>query len=88
MLQKIAPLANKIILTKLRTTRAELPGNMMKILGKIGYKAIVTQNIGQAIRKAQALAEKNDLICATGSFYLAGEVKQKFPKIVSCDKTF
>jgi dihydrofolate synthase/folylpolyglutamate synthase len=87
MLQKIAPLANKIILTKLKATRAELPDNMLIILEKIGYKAIVTQNVGQAIQKAQALAEKNDLICATGSLYLAGEVKQKFPKTVSCDKT-
>lgn len=87
MLQKIAPLANKIILTKLKTTRAELTDNILKILEKIGYKAIVTQNVGQAIQKAQALAEKKDLICATGSLYLAGEVKQKFPKTVSCDKT-
>ena len=86
MLKEIAPLAYKIILTKLKTTRAELPDNMLKILEKIGCKAIVTENVGQAIQKAQTLAEKKDLICATGSFYLAGEVKQKFPKIVSCDK--
>jgi folylpolyglutamate synthase/dihydrofolate synthase len=86
MLKKIAPLANKIILTKLKTTRAVLPDNMLKILEKIGYKAIVTQNVGQAIQKAQALAGKKDLICATGSLYLAGEVKQKFPKTVSCAK--
>jgi dihydrofolate synthase/folylpolyglutamate synthase len=88
MLQKIAPMASKIILTKLKTTRAELPDNMLKILEKMGYKAIVTQNVGQALQKAQALALKKDLICATGSLYLAGEVKQKFPKTVSCDKTF
>ncbi len=86
MLKKIAPLACKIILTKLKTTRAELPDNMLNILEKIGYKAIVTENVGQAIQKAQSLAGKQDLICATGSFYLAGEVKQKFPKIVSCAK--
>jgi Folylpolyglutamate synthase len=86
MLKKIAPLANKIIITKLKTTRAVLPDNMLKILEKIGYKAIVTQNVGQAIQKAQALAGKKDLICATGSLYLAGEVKQKFPKTVSCAK--
>ena len=86
MLKKIAPLAYKIIITKLKTTRAELPDNILKILEKTGYKAIVTQNVGQAIQKAQALAEKKDLICATGSLYLAGEVKQKFPKSVSCAK--
>jgi dihydrofolate synthase/folylpolyglutamate synthase len=88
MLKKIAPLAKGIILTKLKTTRAELSDNMLKILEKIGYKAIVTQNVGQAIQKAQALAGKQDLICATGSFYLAGEVKQEFPKIVSCAKKY
>ncbi len=86
MLKKIAPLAYKIIITKLKTPRAELSDNMLKILEKIEYKAIVTQNVGQAIQKAQALAEKKDLICATGSLYLAGEVKQKFPKSVSCAK--
>ncbi|MGD0021923.1 MAG: folylpolyglutamate synthase/dihydrofolate synthase family protein [Smithellaceae bacterium] len=86
MLKKIAPLANRIILTKLKTTRGEASGNMRKILEKIGYKGMVTENVGQAIRKAQSLAGKQDLICATGSLYLAGEVKQKFPKIVSCAK--
>ena len=86
MLKKIAPLAYKIIITKLKTTRAELPDNIRKILGKMGYAAIVTENVGQAIQKARILAGKQDLICATGSLYLAGEVKQKFPKIVSCDK--
>jgi hypothetical protein len=33
------------------------------------------------------MAKKQDLICATGSFYLAGEIKQAFPKLVLCDNT-
>jgi dihydrofolate synthase/folylpolyglutamate synthase len=88
MLKKIAPLAYKIIITKLKTKRAVSPDNIWEVLEKIGCKAIVTQNVGQAIQKAQALAEKKDLICATGSLYLAGEVKQKFPKTVSCAKEY
>ncbi len=87
MLRKIAPIADKIILSKLKTARAELPDNMLKILNKIGRKAMVTHNIEQAIQKAKILAKKEDLICATGSLYLAGEVKQKFPKTVSYGKT-
>jgi hypothetical protein len=35
-----------------------------------------------------ALAGKKDLICAAGSLYLAGEVKQAFPEAASCDKKF
>lgn len=83
-LKKIAPLAQKIIITKLKTNRAMSPDNIRIILDKMGYAAVMTENVNQSIKMAQALAGKEDLICATGSLYLAGEVKQEFPKIVSC----
>jgi folylpolyglutamate synthase/dihydropteroate synthase len=44
----------------------------------MGYQAIVTQDVHEAIAKALRVAGKQDLICATGSFYLAGEIKQAF----------
>jgi dihydrofolate synthase/folylpolyglutamate synthase len=87
MLQKIIPLAPIIILTQLKTKRAVPVNDMMETLKKMGYPAIVTENVGQAIKRVQAMAKKQDLICATGSFYLAGEVKQAFPKLVLCDNT-
>jgi dihydrofolate synthase / folylpolyglutamate synthase len=87
MLQKIIPLAPIIILTQLKTKRAVPVNDMMETLKKMGYPAIVTENVGQAIERVQAMAQKQDLICATGSFYLAGEVKQAFPKLVLCDNT-
>jgi dihydrofolate synthase/folylpolyglutamate synthase len=87
MLQKIIPLAPIIILTQLKTRRAVPVNDMMGTVKKMGYPAIVTENVNQAIERAQALATKQDLICATGSFYLAGEVKQAFPKLVLYDNT-
>jgi dihydrofolate synthase / folylpolyglutamate synthase len=87
MLQKIVPLASIIILTQLKTKRAVPVNDIMETVKKMGYPAIVTENVGQAIERAQAMAKKQDLICATGSFYLAGEVKQAFPKLVLCDNT-
>jgi dihydrofolate synthase/folylpolyglutamate synthase len=51
---------------------------LMKIAKKMRRSAIVTENVNQAIERAVFLAGKQDLICATGSFYLAGEVKQAF----------
>jgi dihydrofolate synthase / folylpolyglutamate synthase len=87
MLQKIIPLAPIIILTQLRAKRAVPVNDIMETVKKMGYPAIVTENVNQAIDWAQALATKQDLICATGSFYLAGEVKQAFPKLVLCDNT-
>ena len=87
MLQKIVPLASIIILTQLKTKRAVPVNDIMETVKKMGYPAIVTENVKQAIERAQALAKKQDLICATGSFYLAGEIKQAFPKLVLCDNT-
>jgi len=78
MLQKIIPLASTIILTQLKTKRTALVKDILETVKKMGYQAIVTKNVKQAIEQAQALAKKQDLICATGSFYLAGEVKQAF----------
>ena len=78
MLQKIVPLASIIILTQLKTKRAVPVNDIMETVKKMGYPAIVTENVNQAIEWAQVLATKQDLICATGSFYLAGEVKQAF----------
>jgi dihydrofolate synthase / folylpolyglutamate synthase len=76
MLQKIAPLASIIILTQIKTGRAVQVSDIMQTIKKMGYTAMVTKDINQAIKRAMALAKKQDLICATGSFYLAGEVKQ------------
>jgi dihydrofolate synthase / folylpolyglutamate synthase len=78
MLQKIIPLAPIIILTQLKTKRTVPVNDMMETVKKMGYQAIVTENVRQAIEQTQAMAQKQDLICATGSFYLAGEVKQAF----------
>jgi dihydrofolate synthase/folylpolyglutamate synthase len=80
MLQIIAPLASKIILTQIKTGRAVPVNDIMETVKELGYAAIVTKDVNQAIKQAMAIARKQDLICATGSFYLAGEVKQAFPK--------
>jgi dihydrofolate synthase/folylpolyglutamate synthase len=81
MLKKIVPLAKIIILTQLKTRRTAQVADISETVKKMGYTAIVTETVSQAIKQALDLAKKQDLICATGSFYLAGEVKQAFPKI-------
>lgn len=87
MLQKIVPLASSIILTQLKTERSVPVNNLMETVKKMGCPAIVTENVNQAIERARALAGGQDLICAAGSFYLAGEVKQAFPKLALYDNT-
>ncbi len=86
MLRKIAPLAEQIILTQLQSERAVPVKNIYEYVQKLGYKAVIAENVGRAMERALKLAGKEDLICATGSLYLAGEVKQAFPGLVSYDK--
>lgn len=78
MLEKIVPLASSVILTQIKAKRAVPVSDLMRAVNKIGYEAIATENVNQAITQAITMAGKEDLICATGSFYLAGEIKQAF----------
>lgn len=86
MLRKIAPLAELVILTQLQSHRAEPVANIHEYVKKMGYKSIITENVSGAVERAFNLAGKKDMICAAGSLYLAGELKQAFPGPVSYDK--
>lgn len=85
MMQKIISLAPVIILTQLKTKRSLSANDIMEAVRKKGYPAIITGNVKQAIEQALTIAKKHDIICATGSFYLIGEIKESFPKITLCD---
>ena len=86
MLQIIAPLAARIILPPLKTVRAVPPKQMASAVKDLGYRSTVTKSVDQAIRRALDTADPGDMICAAGSLYLAGEVKQAFHQIRSCGK--
>jgi len=86
MLRKIAPMAAMTILPPLQTGRAIPAQQMALIMKDMGYKAIVVESVDQAVRKALEMADDGDMVCALGSLYLAGEVKQSFHQIHSCGK--
>jgi folylpolyglutamate synthase/dihydropteroate synthase len=37
---------------------------------------MVIEDISDALREAQGIAKQDDLICITGSFFLAGKIKK------------
>lgn len=86
MLRKIAPLAHRTFLPPLSTKRAVTPQALAAFMKDRGYPAVLSESVAVSIRQAMQCAGENDLICACGSFYLAGEVKQIFPEIICCDK--
>lgn len=86
MLQKIAPLADVIVLPGLQTERAIPPRHLADILKARGGRIIVAESVRRAMDRAFDLAGSGDMICAAGSLYLVGEIKEIFPEIICCDK--
>ncbi len=57
-----------------RHPRATAPEAVASEFARQGFKAEVAEDVAQAVAKAQGKAGKRDLICATGSLFLVGEV--------------
>ena len=72
----LCPIVDQLILTKVSNPRAMQPGEIEAELAGICDGAILTQDTASALEKARSIAAPRDLICITGSVYLAGEVMQ------------
>lgn len=85
MLKTIIPLSSKIILTPIQTSRAVPVGDLFRLAaGMTRVKPLLAENANDAVAQALRLAGQKDLICAAGSFYLVGEIKQAFDKLILC----
>ncbi|TET17391.1 MAG: bifunctional folylpolyglutamate synthase/dihydrofolate synthase [Dehalococcoidia bacterium] len=71
---ELAPMADSVIATRSRHPRATAPEAVAGEFARLGLRAEVAEDVAQAVAKAQAKAGKRDLICATGSLFLVGEV--------------
>jgi len=78
MLRQIMPLASEIILPQLQTMRAVPASDIRDYAKSKGYRAETTKDVAGAVKRALELAGDEDMICAAGSLYLAGEIKQFF----------
>ena len=80
MLSEITPIADIIVTTKSRNKRASNPFELKKMIKKVGFNKniIVEERINDAIKNAKKLADRNDLICITGSLFTVGEAKDIF----------
>ena len=78
MLKKLAPLADRVIITKLKTERAVPPSELIELTRCYCAQVEVVAEAGQALRRALAAATAADLICVAGSLYLIGEIKQAY----------
>ncbi|MFH1191671.1 MAG: folylpolyglutamate synthase/dihydrofolate synthase family protein [Candidatus Omnitrophota bacterium] len=68
----LSPLADEIILTRARTSRAADPA---RLAGYFKKKLYLTRSVKEAKLLARSLAAKNDLILVTGSLFVVGEFR-------------
>lgn len=78
MLEKVATGADKVIFTKAAgSARAADPRELARRFAEISPKmAQVAKTLPDAISLARRAVSRDDLICITGSFYIAGEAKK------------
>ena len=78
MLEKVAMGGDKIIFTRARSNpRAADPDELQRRFQEIsGKMSQVARTLPEAIDLASRAVGRDDLICVTGSFYLAGETKK------------
>jgi dihydrofolate synthase/folylpolyglutamate synthase len=77
MVATIVPLADSIIVTKSSNARACDPIFLKEKIENPGYArgVFVEESLPNAIEHARVLAQKNDMICITGSLFTVGEAR-------------
>jgi len=77
ILKEIVVEADSIMVTRSKNPRAATPEDLYQRIEKLcGKQPEIMDNIQDAISTAKQMASKEDLICITGSAYLAGEARQ------------
>ena len=76
MLKIVLPLADAVIFSQSSSPRAELPDVLAETARDThGIEAEVERDPSRALARANVLAGPRGLVCVTGSFYLAGEIR-------------
>jgi len=72
----ISPFTAHFVCVKPQNPRAMPAEDLAEIAARNGFRAQTCDTINGAIKSAKSLAMGSQIICATGSLYLAGEVRQ------------
>jgi dihydrofolate synthase/folylpolyglutamate synthase len=76
MLRELALGADKIVFTRSQNARAADPRELSRRFGELsGKPGQVAPDLASALSLAKRAAQRDDLICITGSLYLVGEAK-------------
>lgn len=78
-IREIAPIANVIVATEIQIPRCLRADAIKEIADSMNVRAIVNNNIADALKTAVSLAD-GGIVCVCGSLFLAGEARRIFRK--------
>ena len=73
---ELAPLSSMAIVTRSRHPRALAPDLLLEELEKQGVTGELAESVSFAVERALEIAGPRDLICATGSLFVAAEARE------------
>jgi len=80
MLKSLAPVAQRVILTRARINRALDPEKLRPAAMAGASDVTVIADVAGALAHAVATVSPNDLVCVAGSLYVVGEAKEAIEK--------
>ena len=80
MLRELLPLAHRVIVTQAQHPRATAVQPLREELLARGYEPLASNSVAEALDCALRLAQERDLICATGSLFVAAEVREAWAR--------
>ncbi len=77
MADVIFPLAERIIVTKVNNPRAASPQTIAEVAAALGRGVVSIDGVEGALAEALRVTPPDGLICACGSLFLVGEIKER-----------
>jgi dihydrofolate synthase/folylpolyglutamate synthase len=74
MLARLLPLADTVVMTTANHPRSAAPEQLAALAATLGHEATVTHSVADGLRAALAAAGPRDLVCATGSIIVVGDL--------------
>jgi dihydrofolate synthase/folylpolyglutamate synthase len=75
MSEILFPMAEKIIVTKVKNPRAAEPEKIAEMAVKLGMEPICASDVNEALKQSLNVTPPDGLICVCGSLFLVGEIK-------------
>jgi len=88
MLARLVPMADKVIVTTANHPRSATPEQLAETVLMYGREAIATHSVAEALAVALDSAEPGDLILATGSIIVVGDLLNHWDTLQSKHDTY